>query len=406
MDSTRTADRSRRPLDLANSSFLVLTPIIALFGTAWYVCNHGVTRLEVANFTVMYFLTGLSITAGYHRLYSHRTYECSKPLELLYLIFGAAAAQNSVLNWCSDHRDHHRFVDTDDDPYNILRGGLWAHMGWIFFKDTRGRSEKYHNCPDLLKNPLVVWQDKWYLVILILASFALPAYVGLIEGRPVGGLLWGGFLRVVVVHHMTFFINSLAHMWGTRPYTEENTARDNWWLGAFTFGEGYHNFHHKFQADYRNGIHWYQFDLAKWWLFAMSLFGQASRFRKAPDALIMKARLEMQMRRVEERLAASGAPQRMWELVQARLQDGRTRLESSMERYHTAKLEYRRQKAAWSAEMRKQFAGKLDEYQDELETARRRWADMIRAMNRIPHPSAQGLFSLAFVLDVLKTRVW
>ncbi len=392
--------------DWVNIAFLLLTPIIAFGGTAWYVYYHGVTKLELANFTVMYFLTGLSITAGYHRYFSHRTYECSKPLQLLYLIFGAAAVQNSVLNWCSDHRYHHRYVDTNEDPYNILRGGLYAHIGWILYKDTRAVNIKYKNIPDLLKNPLVVWQDKWYLFIVVVASFALPAYIGLIEGRPVGGLLWGGFLRVVVVHHMTFFINSLAHMWGTKPYSEKDTARDNWWLGPFTFGEGYHNFHHKFQADYRNGVRWYQFDLAKWWLFVMKLLGQARHFSRTPEPLILKAKLEVQMRHVEARLAAAGAPERMWQLVQGRMEMGRVRFEQALVQYHEAKLEYTRQKDEWTKEVRRQWAEKLEFYQDDLDDARKRWAEMIRAMNRIPHPSAQGLLSLTFVLDLLKTRVW
>jgi len=396
----------KKPLNFVNSAFLIITPIVAIAGTAWYVYQHGVTWLELANFTVMYFLTGLSITAGYHRYYSHKTYECSKPLQLLYLIFGAAAVENSVLNWASDHRDHHRFVDTDEDPYNILRGGLYAHIGWIFYKDTRSNGEKYQNCPDLLKNPLVVWQDKWYLFLVVVASFGLPAYVGLIEGRPVGGLLWGGFLRIVVVQHMTFFINSLAHMWGTRPYSEENTARDNWWLGPFTFGEGYHNFHHKFQADYRNGIHWYQFDLAKWWLFVMKNLGLASNMRKAPEALILKAKLEVQMRHVEARLAASGASERMWKLVQFRLDNGRRRFEEAMAQYHAAKLEYQRQKAEWTADVRRQWNEKLAAHEEDLADARRRWANLIRAMNRIPHPSAQGILTITAVLNVLKTRIW
>ncbi|MBI3552508.1 MAG: fatty acid desaturase [Elusimicrobia bacterium] len=408
MDATTKSSiaRPNAQFDLVNIAFLLLTPIVAFGGTAWYIFYHGVTRLELLNFSLMYLFTGIGITAGYHRYYTHRSYDCSKPLQLFYLIFGAAAVENSALNWCSDHRYHHRFVDTDEDPYNILRGGLYAHIGWIFYKDTRSVHEKYKNIPDLLKDPLVVWQDKWYLFIVLVVSFALPAYVGLIEGRPVGGLLWGGFLRIVIVHHMTFFINSLAHMWGTKPYSEKDTARDNWMLGPFTFGEGYHNFHHKFQADFRNGVRWYQFDLGKWWLYAMNFLGQVRHLKRTPEALILKAKLEVQMRRIEERLAASGAPERMWELVQGRLEAGRQRFEGAMVQYYCAKLEYKRQKDAWTAEMRRQWAAKLETYQNDLDEARRRWAEMIRAMNRIPHPSAQGLLSLTVVFDVLKTRLW
>ncbi len=189
--ATQNVGARKRPLDWVNIAFLFLTPIIAFGGTIWYAYYHGITRLELANFFVMYLLTGISITGGYHRYYTHKSYDCSKALELFYLIFGAAAVENSVLNWASDHRYHHRFVDTDEDPYHILRGGLYAHVGWMFHKDARSIHQRYKNIPDLLKNPLVVWQDRWYLFLVVIASFALPAYVGLIEGRPVGGLLWG-----------------------------------------------------------------------------------------------------------------------------------------------------------------------------------------------------------------------
>src|SRR5579883_1239579 len=243
------APAQQKPYNYVNIAFLVITPLIALIGTSWCVHAYGVRACDLFIFFLMYYLTGLGITAGYHRYYSHRTYECSKPLQLLYLLFGGASSENSVLNWASDHRDHHRFVDREEDPYNIYKGALYAHMGWIFYKDTRDPAVRFKNCPDLLKDPLVMWQDRWYVAIVAVAGFAFPTLLGALFGRPWSGLFWGGFLRVVIVQHMTFLINSAAHMWGTRPYTEDNTARDSWWLGMFTFGEGYHNFHHKFQAD-------------------------------------------------------------------------------------------------------------------------------------------------------------
>ncbi|MBI5631695.1 MAG: fatty acid desaturase [Elusimicrobia bacterium] len=381
--------KTKQPLNYGNIAFLTLTPLVALLGTSWYVCHHGITKLELANFFVMYLLTGVAVTGGYHRYYAHKSYECSRLLQLFYLVFGAAAAENSVLNWASDHRIHHRFVDKKEDPYNILRGGFYAHMGWIFYKDTRRLHDKYRNVPDLLKDPLVLWQDRWYLFLVVAATFALPTYIGLVQGRPVGGLLWGGFLRVVVVHHMTFFINSLAHLCGSRPYAVTNSARDNWWLGPLTFGEGYHNFHHKFQADYRNGIRWYQFDLTKWWLHAMRVLGQVRRLKRTPESLILKARLEVQVRHVEARLAAVGASGKMWGRIQPRLRSGRERLELAMARYHQAKLDYRRQKHQWSEDMRRQWEANLGYCRAELQEARRRWAGMIRAMNRISHPSAE-----------------
>ncbi|MBI3554007.1 MAG: fatty acid desaturase [Elusimicrobia bacterium] len=389
-----------------NTLFITLTPVIAVFGTAWYAWNYGVTWLELANFALMFSLTGMGVTAGYHRYFAHLTYDCSKPLQLFYLVFGAAAIENSVLNWASDHRYHHRYVDKDEDPYDILKGGLYAHMGWIFYKDTRAVHQKYKNVPDLLKNPMIVWQDKYYLPLVLVVSFVLPTLIGLAQGRPMGGLLWGGFLRIVIVHHMTFFVNSIAHLWGTRPYSTDNTARDNWLLGPFTFGEGYHNFHHAFQADYRNGIKWYQFDVTKWWLHAMKWMGLVSRLKKTPDSLILAARLEVEVRSVEEKLVAAGAPERMLPKVRFRLEAGRTRLETAMAQYNHAKLEYRRMKRQWSVDMRRQWRAKMDEYKVEFHQAHERWQDTMKAMNRIPHPSAQGLLTFTAIVDIFKAKLF
>ncbi len=398
--------KGNKQIDPVNASFITLTPIIGILGTIWYAKTYGVTWVELAIFVVMYLATGLSITGGYHRYYSHRTYECTMPVRLFYLAFGAAAVQNSVLNWGSDHRYHHRFVDTDEDPYNILKGAFYAHMGWIFYKDDRDAATRFDNVPDLLKDRWVMFQHRHYLPILVLFGFILPALVGALAGRPLGGLLWGGFFRVVVVHHMTWFINSLAHLWGSRPYSLEDTARDNWWLGPFTFGEGYHNFHHKFQADYRNGLRWYQFDMAKWWINILYVFGLVTKMRRIPEPIILKARLAVEMEAVGRRLAAANASERMWAKVQYRLELGRQRVESAMASYQTAKLEYRRQKDAWSSEMRRQWAEKLDAYEAEFEEARTRWRLLVKAMHRIPQPSAQGLLSFTLVMDVLKYRLF
>lgn len=398
--------KEQMPLDWVNILFLAITPLIAVVGTGLYAWHFGVTKLEIALFFAMYFATGLGITGGYHRYYSHRTYNARKPLQLFYLLFGAAAVENSVINWCSDHRYHHRFVDTDEDPYNILKGGLYAHIGWIFRKNNRNPQTRFNNIPDLLKDPLVVWQHKYYLHLVVLVGFVLPTLVGALDGRALGGLLWGGFLRCVIVQHMTFFINSLAHMWGERPYSDTDTARDSWWLGVFTFGEGYHNFHHKFQADYRNGIKWYQFDLAKWWLWGMKMLGQADRFTKIPDHLILKAKLEVQARAIAKRLEQAQAPERMWEKVQARLAAGQKRLEESYAQYLVAKLEYQRRRDEWSADVRRQWAAQVQAHRAELDEASRRWNDMVNAMHRIPVPRAHSVFSMAFALEILKYKLW
>jgi len=406
MDSYIPKQIAGRPLDWVNASFLILTPLIAAVGTSWYIWRFGVTWVEIANFLVMFVLTSVAVTGGYHRYYSHRSYDCSKAVQLFYLVFGAAAVENSLLNWASDHRYHHRYVDQDEDPYNILKGGLYAHMGWIFFKDTRDKNRRFENVPDLLKDPLVVWQHRYYLPLVVGFTFALPTFIGLLAGRPLGGLLWGGFLRCVVVHHTTFFINSLAHLYGQKTYDLKGTARDSWWLAPLTFGEGYHNFHHKFQADYRNGIKWWQFDSTKWWINFLAWTGQASKLKRVPEPLIVKARIEVEKARVVESLAAVHAPERMWQLISARLEAGSRRLELAHERYLLAKAEYAARRDEWTADVRRQWKEKLDSYQAEYDEAMARWRATLRAMNRISQPSAQSLLTLTAVLDVLKHRLF
>ncbi len=395
-----------RPRDWVNIAFLGLTPVVGCAGTAYYMWNYGVTGLEIASFFFMWLLTGVGITCGYHRYYAHRTHECNRFVQFLYLIGGASAVQNSVINWASDHRYHHRYTDKNGDPYNIKEGGLYAHLGWITYKECRDPEVRFKNIPDLLKDPLVMWQHKYYLPIIALVSFGLPTLVGLMDGRPLGGLLWGGFLRVVIVHHMTFFINSLAHIVGTQPYSLDNTGRDNWFLGPFTFGEGYHNFHHKFQADYRNGVKWYAFDLGKWLLGVLSRIGWAWNLRRAPEALILKAKLEVDRRRVEARLASAQATDRMWEKVRVRMEAGCRRLEEAMSRYQAAKVEYRHRKDEWSREVRRQWAHMLEQHENELVEARARWQEFVRSMSRLPHPSARGVLNLAIIVDILKYRIF
>ena len=147
-----------------------------------------------------------------------------------------------------------------------------------------------------------MFQHKYYLPLVLLMNIAVPMLVGYAIGDFWGGVLLVGLLRLVLSHHFTFFINSLAHMWGTRPYTDENTARDNFWLALLTYGEGYHNFHHIFQYDYRNGVKWWQFDPTKWLIFALSCVGLTSNLKRIPNFTIRKAQLLMQFKRAQEQL--------------------------------------------------------------------------------------------------------
>jgi stearoyl-CoA desaturase (delta-9 desaturase) len=281
-------------IDYWTMSFLLFTPVVGIVGTAAYTIAYGFRMWMPLLFLGMYAAVGLSICAGYHRFFSHKSYEASRPLQIFYAVFGAMAAQNSILWWSASHRVHHQYVDRDWDPYNIQRGFWWAHIVWIFYRHAPADAQV--NAPDLLKNPVVMWQNRWYHAILVVGGFGLPAGIGALFGDPVGGLLWGGFLRLAVIHHTTFFVNSLAHYTGKPTYNSEVSARDNWAVALLTLGEGYHSFHHRFPADFRNGIRWYHWDPAKWFIATMRLTGLATSLRATPAAMIEQARVQAEMR--------------------------------------------------------------------------------------------------------------
>ncbi|MFG1591289.1 acyl-CoA desaturase [Halobacteriovorax sp. CON-3] len=280
---------SLKNLNKTNTLFLLITPLIAIVGTIAWLKVDGFDWRILALSLIFYIATGLGITAGYHRLFAHRSYQASWPVRLLLLIFGAAAVQNSALKWCNDHRVHHGKVDTELDPYNINEGFFYAHMGWILLLEDQN---EYKYSKDLLKDPMVMFQHKFYLGFVALFSFALPALIGYLwAGSWLGGLFVAGVARIVFVHHCTFFINSLCHVVGTRPYDKGQTARDSWVMALFTYGEGYHNFHHTFQTDYRNGIKWYHFDPTKWLIRSLNFVGLTWNLKRTRPELI-QARIQ------------------------------------------------------------------------------------------------------------------
>lgn len=298
-----TAPPVKPAIDYWLMGFLMLTPVIAIAGTAAHTYFYGFELWMPLLTLAMYAAVGISICAGYHRFFSHKSYEAARPLQLFYAVFGAMAAQNSILLWSSSHRTHHQYVDRDWDPYSIRRGFWWAHILWIFHKHEAPDVEG--NARDLLANPIVRWQARWYKVLVIVGGFGLPTLVGALFGNALAGLLWGGFLRLVVIHHTTFFVNSLAHYLGEPRYNAEVSARDNWLVALLTLGEGYHSFHHRFPADYRNGIRWFHWDPAKWFIAALRPLGLTSDLRATPAPRVEQARMEAALRAVEPHLAAA-----------------------------------------------------------------------------------------------------
>jgi stearoyl-CoA desaturase (delta-9 desaturase) len=268
-------------------SFLFATPVLAVVLSILYVSAEGFALSDALAFFTLYLLTGMSITVGYHRYYTHRTFDCHPVMQFLMLVFGAASIQNSAIAWCSNHRYHHQFTDREGDPYDITRGFFYAHMGWMFHKDMPNRP--YKNVPDLKKDKLVMWQYRWYPAIAIVAGFLLPMAIGALFGRPFGGLLWGGLVRMVISQQATFMINSVAHTIGHKTYSRSATARNNRLLALVSFGEGHHSFHHEFPNDYRIGVSWYDYDPAKWTIAAMSWLGITQNIKRTPPSQILRA---------------------------------------------------------------------------------------------------------------------
>ncbi|HEX5037324.1 MAG TPA: fatty acid desaturase [bacterium] len=369
---------TERQLNWGNILFLALSPIVAIFGTLAYEIHYGFHWSDVLIFLIFYVLTaGMGISAGYHRHFAHRSYECHSVLEFFYLVCGAASLQNSALRWSRDHRIHHQHIDQDDDPYNIQKGVFHAHMGWIFYKSEH--DDDFSGVPDLLKNRWVVWQDRHYLAIAIFVGFVLPTLIGWAFGRPMAGLLWGGFVRTVVVHHLTFFINSLAHKFGKRPFTEAFSARDSWWLAFLTYGEGYHNFHHRFASDYRNGYRWYHWDPTKWWVNVMSWVGMVGRVRRYQKEQLIKARIETDFERARHQLAA--IPSQIAAKMEGRLNAARTKVEACAARWEKAKLQF----AQSSKESRDLWKLRLRKYKFQFEASQAQWAFLIAAVTRFFH---------------------
>jgi stearoyl-CoA desaturase (delta-9 desaturase) len=368
------------PVNWRNSLFLIGTLGLSLVGVPWYLGRYGLDGFQVLLFLGFFAATGLSITAGYHRLFAHLTYKARWPVRLFTLVFGAAAFENTALRWAADHRRHHKFVDQEDDPYNISKGFFHAHVGWILF-ETQSETA-LEGVRDLDQDPLIRWQHRYYLLIAVLAGLLLPALLGGLWGggsAALGAFLMAGVARVVLVHHMTFFINSWSHLWGRQPYSNRCTARDNAVLAWLTFGEGYHNFHHAFPYDYRNGAKPWQFDPTKWCVWLLQVLGLASQLRRVPVETILLAEVAERQRQLSVRLNTAPAPiseaiQRLLSAAQERLQQASERWEQCKTDYHRAAEVHREASRERRAELQRNFA----DARRHLRAAIREWWEMHR----------------------------
>ena len=270
------------------ATLLCLEPLIALYGL--FTTSF---RLQTVIFTIIwYFLTGFGITAGYHRLFAHRAYEAKLPLKYFLLILGAGSVQGSAQWWARGHRAHHRYTDTDLDPYSAHKGLFYSHIGWLLFKPRRKPGAA--DISDLACDESVQWQHRHYFSLACFVSFVFPTLIcgfGWDDYR--GGYFFAGVLRLVFVHHSTFCVNSLAHYLGDAPFDDRRTPRDHFLTALVTLGEGYHNFHHEFPSDYRNALKWFQYDPTKYLIVFFSKIKLATNLKEFPHNEIQKGRYTM-----------------------------------------------------------------------------------------------------------------
>jgi stearoyl-CoA desaturase (delta-9 desaturase) len=294
------------PINWSVTAVLGLTFIAAVTIVPWYGFTHGYNGWSWLFFGIFTVLNGIGIGSGYHRLWSHRTYEAHPALRGFLAVMGGMALQNSIIVWSARHRIHHREVDDNDkDPYSIGRGFWFAHIGWML-RDYKSGKVDYSVVRDLERDPVAAWQHRWYWTLVWTTNAGVPLLLGWLTGDMLGMFLLAGVARLVLSHHVTFFINSLAHMWGRQPYTDENSARDQHLLALITYGEGYHNYHHMFQSDYRCGIRWWHLDINKWFISTCALLGLARNRKRAPMFKVLRARINMDFKRARQRLEQGG----------------------------------------------------------------------------------------------------
>lgn len=279
---------------------LILTVFIPMIGLYVGLSGRVTLRKEVAILSLIYYcFGGMSITAGYHRLWSHRSYNAHWPLRLAYAIFGAASVEGSIKWWGHSHRVHHRYTDTPRDPYDARQGLWYSHMGWMLTQPNpkyRARAD----IEDLTDDWIVRWQHRNYIPIMAISAFVLPAVISHYLWNDFwGGFIWGGIIRVFAIQQATFCINSLAHYLGIQPFDDRRTPRDNWITALVTFGEGYHNFHHEFPTDYRNALKWYQYDPTKIFIYLTSLIGLSYDLKKFSQNAIQQGLVQQQQKKLD-----------------------------------------------------------------------------------------------------------
>jgi stearoyl-CoA desaturase (Delta-9 desaturase) len=258
--------------DRIATGIVTAVPVLALGLVVWQVWGDFLRWSDVVVFVIMYLATGLGITVGFHRYFTHRSFKTSRPVRAILAVLGSAAIEGPVISWVADHRKHHTFADQEGDPHSphvdhgvgwrgAFKGLLHAHVGWLFIHTQRGLRRRYAR--DLVDDPIVNFVDRKFFVWAIggiLVAFALGWAIGGSLYAGLTGLLWGGAVRMLVVHHVTFSINSLCHFFGRRRFETDDESRNLLWLAPFSFGESWHNNHHAFPTSAEHGMRKWEID--------------------------------------------------------------------------------------------------------------------------------------------------
>lgn len=252
----------------------------------WYLSVNFIWQ-TAALAVLWYCLCNLSIAAGYHRYYAHRSYETTRWgrwIDLYFLGFGSAAFQGPADWWASVHIVHHQYTDTERDPHSITRGFLWAHMGWLFYRSLPIPIRK-----SFRKSRMLRFQHKYHVVIGSLVGFVVPAAIASLWNDPWGGVLVAGFFRLMLQYHTTWSVNSFAHFNGTHPFEAKSSATDSWWNAWISFGEAAgHNFHHKYDWVWWQSRRILVFEPARWFIWVCAKTGFVE-LKRVPEKIVLEA---------------------------------------------------------------------------------------------------------------------
>ncbi len=271
--------------DRIATGIVTAAPILALGLVVWQVWGDFLRWSDVIVFAIMYVATGLGITVGFHRYFTHRSFKTSRPVRATLAVLGSAAIEGPVISWVADHRKHHTFADQEGDPHSphvdhgvgfrgAFKGLLHAHVGWLFIHTQRGLRRRYAR--DLIDDPIVNFVDRkffYWAIGGLVAAFLLGWAIGGSLYAGLTGLLWGGAVRMLVVHHVTFSINSLCHFFGRRRFETDDESRNLLWLAPFSFGESWHNNHHAFPTSAEHGMRKWELDWSALLIRAMERVG-------------------------------------------------------------------------------------------------------------------------------------